>query len=251
VKPRSLSHKMAAPMPDAHDMLVFENAEKVYERRGRPTRALDGLSLRVTRGEFVAVVGPSGSGKSTFLHLAAALDVPTRGNVRIEGQDTTEMSEARRTELRRYRIGLVFQFFNLLPNLSIDRNIAMPLLLDGRRFSSLRPTVQRLLEQIGLGDRSSAYPDELSGGEMQRVAIARALITDPVLLLADEPTGNLDSSTSAEIMDMIRRTAHEKQRTTVLVTHDPEVADRADRIIRIRDGRVESHITAAAEVTSP
>jgi len=228
-------------MPDSNDMLGFEDVCKVYERRGRPTRALDGLSLHVARGEFVAVVGPSGSGKSTFLHLAAALDLPTDGHVRIEGRDTSAMSESQRTELRRYRIGLVFQFFNLLPNLPLDRNIAMPLLLDGRRFSSIRPAVHALIERIGLGSRASAYPDELSGGEMQRVAIARALVTDPALLLADEPTGNLDSTTSAEIMDMIRETAHENRRTTILVTHDTEVAARADRVIRIRDGRVETN----------
>lgn len=233
-------------------MLRFENVAKVYERRGRPTRALDGLSLDIQRGEFVAVVGPSGSGKSTFLHLAAALDLPTTGRVFIEGRDTTVLSEEQRTELRRYRIGLVFQFFNLLPNLPLDRNIAIPLLLDGRRFGAVRPMVDALIERIGLADRASAYPDELSGGEMQRVAIARALITDPALLLADEPTGNLDSATSSEIMNMIRQTAHDTRRTTVLVTHDAQVAALADRVIRIRDGRVEASASASlAEVESP
>jgi putative ABC transport system ATP-binding protein len=233
-------------------MLRFENVAKVYERRGRPTRALDGLSLNIEAGEFVAVVGPSGSGKSTFLHLAAALDLPTTGRVRIEGRETTAISEDERTELRRYRIGLVFQFFNLLPNLPLNRNIAMPLLLDGRRFSAIRSKVDALIERIGLSGRASAYPDELSGGEMQRVAIARALVADPVLLLADEPTGNLDSATSAEIMEMIRQTAHETRRTTVLVTHDAQVAAKADRVIRIRDGRVESSAALApAEVESP
>ncbi len=234
-------------MPDSSDMLRFEDVAKVYERRGRPTRALDGLSLSAARGEFVAVVGPSGSGKSTFLHLAAALDLPTGGRVQIDGKDTRAMTEIERTELRRYRIGLVFQFFNLLPNLPLDRNIAMPLLLDGKRFAAVRPTVHAMIERIGLARRATAYPDELSGGEMQRVAIARALVTDPALLLADEPTGNLDSATSAEIMDMIRETAHENQRTTILVTHDPEVAAKADRIIRIRDGRVEADTPAGVQ----
>lgn len=235
---------MALPMPEPSDMLRFDDVAKVYERRGRPTRALDGLSLRAARGEFVAVVGPSGSGKSTFLHLAAALDLPTSGRVHLDGKDTKAMSETERTELRRYRIGLVFQFFNLLPNLPLDRNIAMPLLLDGRRFSAVRPIVLAMIERIGLAHRATAYPDELSGGEMQRVAIARALVADPALLLADEPTGNLDSTTSAEIMEMIRETAHENQRTTILVTHDPEVAAKADRIIHIRDGRVEHDVPA-------
>jgi putative ABC transport system ATP-binding protein len=220
-------------------MLIFEDVSKLYHRRGVPTRALDGLSLRVERGEFVAVVGPSGSGKSSLLHLAACLDLPTSGRVRVDGCDTAAIDENARTNLRRYRIGLVFQFFNLLPTLPLDRNIALPLLLDGKSFASVRGRVYELLERIGLAARANAYPDELSGGQMQRVAIARALVAEPALLLADEPTGNLDSVTSAEIMSLIRETAHSSGRTTMLVTHDPAVATAADRVIRLRDGRVE------------
>lgn len=235
---------MAPGVTIRHSMLYFDNVTKLYDRRGIATRALDGLSLKLERGEFVAVVGPSGSGKSTLLHLAAALDMPTSGRVLIDGQDISAMSETERTNLRRYRIGLVFQFFNLLPTLPIDRNIALPLLLDGKRSSEAELAARSLLERIGLDARGKSYPDELSGGQMQRVAIARALVTNPTLLLADEPTGNLDSTTSAEIMSLIRETAHESGRTTLLVTHDMGVAGKADRIIHIRDGRVESDSAA-------
>lgn len=218
-------------------MLRFEDVTRVYERRGTATRALDGLTLRVDAAEFVAVVGPSGSGKSTFLHLAAALDLPTSGRVTFDGQDTAAMTETQRTQLRRYRVGLVFQFFNLLPTLTVERNVAVPLLLDGQPTETVMPRVAGLLDRLGLAARARNFPDELSGGQMQRVAIARALVTGPALLLADEPTGNLDSATSEEIMSLIRETAHERNRTTVVVTHDPRVAARADRVIYIRDGR--------------
>ncbi len=219
-------------------MLKFESVTKSYNRRGAATRALDGLSLDIAPGEFVAVVGPSGSGKSTLLHLAAALDLPTSGRVLIEGRDTTEMSDADRTDLRRYRVGLVFQFFNLLPTLPIARNIALPLLLDGRGLADVRPRVAELLNRVGLADRADAYPDELSGGEMQRVAVARALITQPILLLADEPTGNLDSTTSAQIMSLLADMTKTSGRTLIVVTHDERVAALAHRIIRLRDGRI-------------
>lgn len=221
-------------------MLTFENVSKSYTRRGTATRALDSLSLTMTQGEFVAIVGPSGSGKSTLLHLAAALDLPTTGRVIIDGTDVAAMTETDRTNLRRYRVGLIFQFFNLMPTLSLERNIALPLLLDGQSLAEARPRVQALLERIGLANRANAYPDELSGGQMQRVAIARALVTEPRLLLADEPTGNLDSATSREVMSLIRETSAESRRTTMLVTHDMQVAAMADRIVHIRDGRVEN-----------
>lgn len=227
-------------------MLLFDGVTKLYDRRGIATRALDGLSLKLERGEFVAVVGPSGSGKSTLLHLAAALDVPTDGSVCFDGRDISTMSETERTDLRRYRIGLVFQFFNLLPTLTVDRNIALPLLLDGRSAGEAADRAHALLARIGLKDRAKSLPDELSGGQMQRVAIARALITNPDLLLADEPTGNLDSTTSAEIMAQIRETAHQSGRTTLLVTHDMQVAKMADRIVHIRDGKVESDVATGS-----
>jgi putative ABC transport system ATP-binding protein len=219
-------------------MLEFDGVTKAYQRRGVATQALAGVTLRIRAGEFVAVVGPSGSGKSTLLHLAAALDLPSRGRVRVAGHDTAAMSDAQRTALRRHRVGLVFQFFNLLPTLYLEWNIAMPLLLDGRRMSGVRARVTALLARIGLEQRAADLPDALSGGEMQRVAIARALVTEPALLLADEPTGNLDSATSASIMALLRETAHQNGRTTLLVTHDMQVAGQADRIVRLRDGAV-------------
>jgi len=221
-------------------VLKFESVSKSYTRRGVATRALDTLSLEIATGEFVAVVGPSGSGKSTLLHLAAALDLPTSGRVLIEGHDTAQMSDADRTDLRRYRVGLVFQFFNLLPTLPIARNIALPLLLDGRSLAAVRPRIDELLDRVGLRSRADAYPDELSGGEMQRVAVARALITEPILLLADEPTGNLDSTTSAQIMSLLAAVTKSTGRTLVVVTHDERIAAQADRIIRLRDGRIAS-----------
>jgi ABC-type lipoprotein export system ATPase subunit len=220
-------------------MLQFDQVTRQYERRGVTTRALDRLSLEVRPGEFVAIVGPSGSGKSTLLHLAAALDVPTSGHVLIDGRATDSLSDAQRTDLRRFRIGLVFQFFNLLPTLSLERNVALPLMLDGRTWSAVRDPTRRLLDEIGLLHRAGAFPDELSGGEMQRVAIARALVTEPALLLADEPTGNLDSATSAAILELFRRTARDSNRTTVLVTHDVAIAAQADRVVHLRDGRVD------------
>ncbi len=231
-------------------MLRFDQVTRLYDRRGIATKALDGLTLHVERGAFVAIVGPSGSGKSTLLHLSAALDLPTNGRVWIDGHDTAVIGESQRTNLRRHRIGLVFQFFNLLPTLTVERNIAMPLLLDGQRTSRVTPRVRGLLERIGLSNRARSYPDELSGGQMQRVAIARALVTEPVLLLADEPTGNLDSATSADIMALIRETAHESGRTTLLVTHDPQIAAAADRIIHIRDGRVAEDLEKASSVAT-
>ncbi|QOJ13496.1 MAG: ABC transporter ATP-binding protein [Planctomycetia bacterium] len=222
-------------------MIEFLDASRVYHRRGAAaTHALRGVTLSVARGEFVAVIGRSGSGKSTLLHLAAALDLPSGGIVRIDGRATSEMSETQRTTLRRHRVGLVFQFFNLLPTLPIEWNVAMPLLLDGRRLGTVRPRVHELLDRIGLRSRAGDYPDQLSGGEMQRVAIARAVLVEPSILLADEPTGNLDTATSESIMGFLRTTAHESGRTTLLVTHDMAVAAQADRVVTLRDGRVES-----------
>lgn len=230
-------------------VIRFENVTKTYERHGVATHALRGVNFHVGRGEFVAVIGRSGSGKSTLLHLASALDLPTAGSVFIDDASIAAMSETERTILRRYRVGLVFQFFNLLPTLPLEWNIAMPLLLDGKMMSAVRPRVHALLDRVGLLHRAAALPDQLSGGEMQRIAIARALIADPVLLLADEPTGNLDSATSEAIMDFLRQTAHENNRTTLLVTHDMNVAAMADRVVRLRDGLVEE--AAVARIESP
>jgi putative ABC transport system ATP-binding protein len=220
-------------------MLRFLAVSKQFLRRGVATRALDGVTLDLAAGEFAALVGPSGSGKSTLLHLAAGLDLPTSGQVWFDGRSTAEMSEDERTRLRRTRIGLVFQFFNLVPHLTLERNVALPLLLGGQPLGAVRDRVGELLAAIDLERRARSFPDELSGGEMQRVAIARALVTGPDLLLADEPTGNLDSAASESILALLRDTRVRSGRTTLLVTHNPLVARGADRVVHLRDGRVQ------------
>jgi len=218
--------------------IQFIEARKEYVQGRRRVTALDGVSLSIEPGEFVAVIGPSGSGKSTLLHLAAVLDVPTSGSVTIEGRETAELGEEERTLLRRTRIGLVFQFFNLIPTLTVLENTSLPAVLSGGRLGDARPAAERLLERVGLRERLTHLPEELSGGEMQRVAIARALINDPALLLADEPTGNLDSANGREILSLLA--AERGTRTVVVVTHDPAVVAVADRAIRLRDGRLDT-----------
>ncbi len=201
--------------------------------------ALDGLDLDIAAGEFVSVMGPSGSGKSTLLHLAGGMDLPSAGRVCVAGEATSSMSDRELTLLRRRKIGFVFQFFNLMPTLTVEENVALPLLLDGRRLPAVRGRVRELLERVGLGSRIGHTPEELSGGEMQRAAIARALVTDPPILLADEPTGNLDSATGREILGLLRSVHEsERDRTIVMVTHDPAAAAFAGRQIVLRDGKV-------------
>jgi putative ABC transport system ATP-binding protein len=217
-------------------VIVFEAVTKLYVQGSRRVAALDGVSLRIEAGEFVAVMGPSGSGKSTLLHLAAGLDVPTSGRVAIGGQETAALGDEALTLLRRRQVGLVFQFFNLVPTLSVLENVALPALLSGGRFGAARPRAAALLGRVGLQERVTHLPEELSGGELQRVAIARALVNDPPVLLADEPTGNLDSATGAEILDLLDSVR--ASRTLVIVTHDPAVAAAADRAVRLRDGRL-------------
>lgn len=218
--------------------IQFKEARKEYLQGRRHVTALDGVSLSIEPGEFVAVIGPSGSGKSTLLHLAAVLDVPTSGSVTIEGRETAALNEEERTLLRRTRIGLVFQFFNLIPTLTVLENTSLPGVLSGGRLGDSRPAAEALLERVGLRERLTHLPEELSGGEMQRVAIARALLNDPALLLADEPTGNLDSANGREILDLLA--AERGTRTVVVVTHDPAVVAVADRAIRLRDGRLDT-----------
>jgi putative ABC transport system ATP-binding protein len=188
----------------------------------------------VEQEEFVAVVGPSGSGKSTFLHLAGGLDLPTSGEVMVGGQFTTSLSDLELTRLRRQHIGFVFQAFNLVPTLTAMENTALPALLRGGRYAEVRPKAEALLERVGLRHRVAHRPEELSGGELQRVAIARALINAPPLLLADEPTGNLDSVTGLAILNLLREVG--SGRTLVIITHDPKVASVAQRLIQIKDG---------------
>ncbi|HEY6051425.1 MAG TPA: ABC transporter ATP-binding protein [Thermoanaerobaculia bacterium] len=198
--------------------------------------ALDGVDLDVAPGEFLAVLGPSGGGKSTLLHLLGGIDRPTSGSVSVGGRELGSLSEAELTLYRRRDVGIVFQFFNLLPHLDVVENVELPRLLDGRADANAR--ARELLDRVGLGHRASAHPYELSGGEMQRVAIARALVTGARLLLADEPTGNLDSKNGDQVLSLLTEIRRERGVTLVLATHSESAAQRADRRIEIRDGRI-------------
>ena len=198
--------------------------------------ALRGVSLTVPGGSFLSIMGPSGSGKSTLLHCIAGLDRPTSGTVSVSGTCVTDLSEEEVTIFRRRRIGVIFQFFNLLQDLSVEDNVAVPLMLDGLGVPEVRVRVAEVLESVGLSNRSRHMPGELSGGEMQRVAIARALAVRPALLLADEPTGNLDSASGAMVLDLMRRACDERNQTVILITHDATAAARGDSVIELRDG---------------
>ena len=221
-------------------MIEFRDVRKIYVQGTREVAALDGISLGIAGGGFTCLMGPSGSGKSTFLHLAGGLDLPTSGDVLIDGQPTSAWDDDALTLLRRRRLGFVFQFFNLLPSLSVAENVALPLLLEGASSADVDRKVAALLDRVGLAGRSVHAPATLSGGEMQRTAIARALVTDPAIVLADEPTGNLDRATGRGILQLLHDVAARDGRAVVVVTHDPSAAEFADRVIRLRDGRVES-----------
>ena len=216
--------------------IKFENVWKIYKLGTVEVAALRGLSIEIKRGEHLAVMGPSGSGKSTFLHLAGALDRPTKGRVLIEGRDPSKLNDDELSKLRNRYIGFVFQTFNLIPRLTALENVMLPLVVRGVDGSERRKRAIEALEQVGLGDRINHRPTELSGGEQQRVAIARAIVTRPRIVLADEPTGNLDSVSAKEIVKVLSQLNRELGITLVVVTHDPEVASAAKRIVRIRDG---------------
>ncbi len=211
---------------------------KIYGSGDTAVTALDHVGLTVEQGEFVAVMGPSGCGKSTLLNLVGGLDRPTSGEVRIDGTDIATMSDRAVTELRRRRLGFVFQFFNLIPVLTTTENAALPLTLDGTKPAEARDRAQDWLRKVGLGDKLASRPDQLSGGQQQRVAVARALVTDPALVLADEPTGNLDSKSADEIANLLKQAADEWGRAIVMVTHDLSIASHAARIVFMRDGAV-------------
>ena len=223
-------------------------AREITRRYGEGAGAIEalrGVSLEVTGGQLVAVMGPSGSGKSTLMHTLAGLDTPTSGSVTIAGTEITTLDDDKLTLLRREHIGFVFQFFNLLPMLSAEENIVLPLSIAGERADSA--WLAELLQRTGLGGRSTHRPAELSGGEQQRVAITRALITRPTILFADEPTGNLDSKTGGEILDLLRDSANAYGQTIVMVTHDPRAASIADRIMFIADGKIVNELTGASQ----
>lgn len=221
-------------------LLKARDLKKTFFRGDHAVDALKGVSLDVGHGEFVSIMGPSGSGKSTLLHLIGGLDRPTAGSIQLQGQGIESYSDRELSEFRRRRLGFIFQFFNLLPTLSAIENVALPLLLDGKRLSEVEGKARALLERMGLGARLSHRPDQLSGGEMQRVAIARALVTDPLLILADEPTGNLDSKTGTAVLELLQKMAKEQGQTILMVTHDPRAASYGTRLIRFRDGVIES-----------
>jgi putative ABC transport system ATP-binding protein len=232
-------------------VVTCSNVTRTYERGGgggwfsfggddddRPTvTALSDVSLKIERGEFVGLSGPSGSGKSTLIHLLSGLDAPTEGTVTLAGEDVSKLSQKQLTRLRLEQIGIVFQRFHLLPSLSARANVALPLVERGVGKRERRERASDLLERVGLGDRQSHTPGELSGGEQQRVAVARALAGDPLVVFADEPTGELDTDTGAVILDLLADLAED--RAVVLASHDQQALDRVDRIIRLRDGRVE------------
>ena len=221
-------------------MMETRDATKHYPQGRRIVRALNGVSLKVHAGEFVSIMGPSGSGKSTLMHLLGALDTPTSGEVYFKDRALHAMNDRELSMLRRQRIGFIFQFFNLLPTLTAVENVALPLLLAGQsRKQALKPAYAEL-ELVGLKARADHYPDEMSGGEMQRVAIARALVIQPEAVLCDEPTGNLDTANSQEILKLLRELPKEGRRAVIMVTHDAQAAAYGDRIILLRDGVIES-----------
>ena len=201
-----------------------------------PTKVLKDISLQVMQGEFVSIMGPSGSGKSTLLYILGGLDTPTSGHVLLNGTDISGFGDEKMSRIRRQKIGFVFQFYNLIPNLNVEENIMLPLLLDGKKMGGYRKQLEQILEIVGLSDHRRHTPRELSGGQQQRVAIARALISNPEILFADEPTGNLDSKTGAEIMALLREINQTSGQTIIMVTHSPEAAQSSSRVIHVQDG---------------
>ena len=219
-------------------ILEARDLVKRYPLGGRTVEALRGVSLRVTQGEFLAIMGSSGSGKSTMLHLLGGLDRPTSGEVVIDGVNLGQLNDEETTLTRRAKTGFVFQFFNLIPLLNVAENVALPFLIAGDTLADHKPRVDELLELVGVADKAAHRPDQLSAGEQQRVALARALATSPAILLADEPTGNLDYTTGSEILDLLWDSCDRLGQTIVLVTHDARAAAYADRVLVVRDGRL-------------
>jgi putative ABC transport system ATP-binding protein len=219
-------------------VLNTESLRKEYRMGEHLVLALAGVDFTVKRGEFVAIMGPSGSGKSTLLHLLGGLDTPTAGEVSLAGLKLSELNEVQSTLARRHNVGFVFQFFNLLPTLTAEENVLLPIIIDGKDPKKHKEWLEELLNLVGLIDRRTHKPDQLSGGEQQRVALARALITRPAILLADEPTGNLDSKTGTAIMELIRKSSQEFGQTVIVVTHDAKAAAYAKRVVFLKDGQI-------------
>lgn len=225
------------------EVLKVENLRKVYGKGDSEVRALDGVSFTVNKGEFVAIIGASGSGKSTLLHLMGGLDCPTSGKVIINDMDIYNQNENSLSIFRRRNIGFIFQFFNLMPILNVEENISLPALLDNEKVD--KKYLDEIIKMIGLEDRKKHIPSELSGGQQQRVSIARALINKPSIVLADEPTGNLDSKNSKEVIELLKATAKKYNQTLILITHDNRIAEQADRIITLSDGKIKSDVKLA------
>lgn len=218
------------------EIVKVENLTKIYGKGDTEVRALDHVSFSIPQGQFVAIVGPSGSGKSTLLHILGGVDTPTSGSVQIGGTDISKLDETALAIFRRRQIGLIYQFYNLLPILTVEENLTLPLLLDGRKPD--KQQIRALVATLGLSERLKHLPNHLSGGQQQRVSIGRALVNNPALVLADEPTGNLDSENSREIIALLRRFNRESNQTVVIITHDERIALSADRIISVEDGRI-------------
>lgn len=219
-------------------MIRFENVTKTFREGDKERAVLHGVNAEISRGEFVAIVGRSGSGKSTLLNLLAGLDTPTQGNIWIGETNIAKLNDNDRTLFRRKHIGFVFQFFNLIPTLTVRENVLMTAELSGWKEDVAQGQANRLLDAVGLSDRANVFPDKLSGGEQQRVAIARALCADPELVLADEPTGNLDAETGAKILDLLTTLARNQDKTLVMVTHSTDGAEQADRILKMEHGKL-------------
>lgn len=218
------------------EILRVENLSKIYGKGETAVKALDDVTFSVNKGEFIAIIGPSGSGKSTLLHILGGVDTPTNGKVFVENTDVYALDETNIAIFRRRQIGLIYQFYNLIPVLNVEENITLPLLLDGRKVN--KEQLDEIINILGLEDRLSYLPNQLSGGQQQRVSIGGALINNPALVLADEPTGNLDSKNSAEIIELLKLSNKKYNQTLIIVTHDESIAMQADRIISIEDGRI-------------
>ena len=219
-------------------IIEAKNLNKTFKMGELDIEVLKDMSLSIESGEVVSIMGPSGSGKSTLLYLIGGLDKPTSGSVKIKGNELSEMKDKEQSIMRRRDIGFVFQFYNLIPNLSVEENVILPVLLDGKKLKDYKNKLDDILEVVGLEDRRAHTPRELSGGQQQRVAIARALVNEPDIILADEPIGNLDTKTGTEVMQLLQRINREKKKTIVQVTHSKEAADYGNRIINVRDGKV-------------
>lgn len=231
-------------------VLTTEKLHKEYKMGGSSVLALKGIDFVVENGEFVAIMGPSGSGKSTLLHLIGGLDKPTDGEIILAGKRLSLLKDKQVTLIRRRNVGFVFQFFNLLPTLTAEENVTLPILIDGKNTSKYRDRLDNIFELVGLSDRRRHKPEQLSGGEQQRVAIARALITEPSIVLADEPTGNLDTKTGNTIMELLRRSCNELGQTIIVVTHDPRAASFADRVVFLRDGYIVNEVRFESDVSN-